>query len=348
MVPDSASPGCPDCGRLDGHEEGRDRIAAGQTVDGARVRYALQIRSIDSAELDARMLVGAVLGLDLTGLIAAANRLLTPDESIAWRISRAAASAASRSRAFSEHKEFWGLPLQLSAATLVPRPDTETVVELALEMLRAVAPLRSPVAHRRHRHRLRCNSTGAVVRIARCASGSAPTSAWRRLRTASANAARSGAGRSRRFRRLRLCGGAVGPFRSDRLEPALYPLRGDRWTRHRGPRLRPARRARRRRATDSTPTARSFRRRRGCWRRDGVLVVEVGQGQSGDVWRLDDGGRVNAGEALPRPIWRASAGPSPAGNCPHKARLGGKKTTWNIPRERLRSGHNIGPGLLAP
>jgi release factor glutamine methyltransferase len=34
-------------------------------------------------------------------------------------------------------KEFWGLPLQISAATLVPRPDTETVVELALEMLRA-------------------------------------------------------------------------------------------------------------------------------------------------------------------------------------------------------------------
>ena len=32
------------------------------------------------------------------------------------------------------HKEFWGLPLQLSAATLVPRPDTETVVELALEI----------------------------------------------------------------------------------------------------------------------------------------------------------------------------------------------------------------------
>jgi len=33
-------------------------------------------------------------------------------------------------------KEFWGLPLQLSAATLVPRPDTETLVELALEILR--------------------------------------------------------------------------------------------------------------------------------------------------------------------------------------------------------------------
>ena len=36
-----------------------------------------------------------------------------------------------------ETKEFWGLPLRLSDATLVPRPDTETVVELALEMLSA-------------------------------------------------------------------------------------------------------------------------------------------------------------------------------------------------------------------
>jgi release factor glutamine methyltransferase len=33
-------------------------------------------------------------------------------------------------------KEFWGLALQLSPATLVPRPDTETVVELALEICR--------------------------------------------------------------------------------------------------------------------------------------------------------------------------------------------------------------------
>jgi release factor glutamine methyltransferase len=34
-------------------------------------------------------------------------------------------------------KEFWGLPLALTAATLVPRPDTETIVEAALEMLPA-------------------------------------------------------------------------------------------------------------------------------------------------------------------------------------------------------------------
>ena len=83
------------------------------------------------------MLVGAVLGLDLTGLISAASRLLTPDESIRLEdFARRRLGGEPVARILGV-KEFWGLPLTLSAATLVPRPDTETVVELALEMLRA-------------------------------------------------------------------------------------------------------------------------------------------------------------------------------------------------------------------
>ena len=42
-------------------------------------------------------------------------------------------------------KEFWGLPLKFSAATLVPRPDTETVVEAVLEILRAEGRPRTPL-----------------------------------------------------------------------------------------------------------------------------------------------------------------------------------------------------------
>ena len=42
-------------------------------------------------------------------------------------------------------KEFWGLPLRLSPATLVPRPDTETVVEAALEILRAESRCDAPL-----------------------------------------------------------------------------------------------------------------------------------------------------------------------------------------------------------
>jgi release factor glutamine methyltransferase len=117
---------------------GSDRVT-GATVEAARRALTNRFRagSIETAELDARILVGAALGLDLTELIAAGRRLLTADQSL--RIEDFA-----RRRCHGEPvariiggKEFWGLPLQLSAATLVPRPDTESVVELALEMLRA-------------------------------------------------------------------------------------------------------------------------------------------------------------------------------------------------------------------
>ncbi|WP_430641597.1 peptide chain release factor N(5)-glutamine methyltransferase [Bradyrhizobium embrapense] len=112
---------------------------AGQSIDAARRVLAARLLAVgnDSAELDARLLVGAALGLDLTGMVKAAKRTLTHDEAdrledLARR--RLAGEPVARILGI---KEFWGLPLHLSAATLVPRPDTETVVERALELLRA-------------------------------------------------------------------------------------------------------------------------------------------------------------------------------------------------------------------
>jgi release factor glutamine methyltransferase len=95
--------------------------------------------AIDSAELDSRILVSHVLGLDLTGLIAAANRLVTSDESARLEDFARRRLAGEPVARLLGSREFWGLSLELSAATLVPRPDTETVVELALEMLRAAS-----------------------------------------------------------------------------------------------------------------------------------------------------------------------------------------------------------------
>jgi release factor glutamine methyltransferase len=112
---------------------------AGQTIETARRALTTRFKAnaIDSAELDARLLAGAVLGLDLTGMITAANRRLTADESTRLDQFAARRLAGEPVARIVGHKEFWGLPLQLSPATLVPRPDTEAVVELALEMLRA-------------------------------------------------------------------------------------------------------------------------------------------------------------------------------------------------------------------
>jgi release factor glutamine methyltransferase len=118
-----------------------------QTVDAARRALTAQFRNhaIDSTELDARILVGSVLGLDLTGVIAAGTQILTADEAerledLAKR--RIAGEPVARIVGL---KEFWGLPLRLSPATLVPRPDTETVVEAALEILRAESRCESPL-----------------------------------------------------------------------------------------------------------------------------------------------------------------------------------------------------------
>jgi release factor glutamine methyltransferase len=112
---------------------------AGQTVEAARraLTARLKANAIDSAELDARLLAGAALGLDLTGLITAANRPLTTDESARLEQFAERRLAGEPVARILGHKEFWGLPLQLTPETLVPRPDTEAVVELALEMLRA-------------------------------------------------------------------------------------------------------------------------------------------------------------------------------------------------------------------
>jgi release factor glutamine methyltransferase len=113
--------------------------STGQTIEAARRALTARFKgaNIESAELDARTLVGTALGLDLTGLIASASRTMTASE--AGRLeefARRRLTSEPVARILGE-KEFWGLPLKLSAAALVPRPDTETVVERALEILRA-------------------------------------------------------------------------------------------------------------------------------------------------------------------------------------------------------------------
>ena len=121
---------------------------AGQTVEAARRALAARFREhgIDSAELDARLLAGAALGLDLTGLVTAATRIITQHESACLENFTQRRLGGEPVARVLGVKEFWGLPLQLSSATLVPRPDTETVVELALEICRDEGSVRPRIA----------------------------------------------------------------------------------------------------------------------------------------------------------------------------------------------------------
>ncbi|HEV7881193.1 peptide chain release factor N(5)-glutamine methyltransferase [Bradyrhizobium sp.] len=120
---------------------------AGRNVETARRALAARLRSaeVESAELDARILVGALLGLDFSGIIAAAARILTAGQAARLEDYARRRMAGEPVARIIGVKEFWGLPLQISPATLVPRPDTETVVEAALEILRAEASCNHPL-----------------------------------------------------------------------------------------------------------------------------------------------------------------------------------------------------------
>ena len=115
---------------------------AGLTIEAARRALAALLKDtdIESPDLDARLLIGAALDLDHTGLATQAARRITGDEAKViddYAQRRIAHEPVAR---ILGRKEFWGLNLQLSEATLVPRPDTETVVEAALDILRSNSP----------------------------------------------------------------------------------------------------------------------------------------------------------------------------------------------------------------
>jgi release factor glutamine methyltransferase len=110
---------------------------ASLSVAGARRLLAQSFRAhgLDSANLDARLLVGHALGLDHAALVTQAERALTSAEADAVAAILARRLAREPVARIVGTKEFWGLALALNADTLVPRPETETVVEAALAAL---------------------------------------------------------------------------------------------------------------------------------------------------------------------------------------------------------------------
>ena len=101
------------------------------SIGAARRRLALEFRrgGLDAPELDARIIVGHALGLDHTALATHSSRMLAADEAGAIAALSARRLAREPVARLLGRKEFWGLPLKVNAETLLPRPETETVVE---------------------------------------------------------------------------------------------------------------------------------------------------------------------------------------------------------------------------
>src|SRR3989442_3997552 len=114
-------------------------IAPGVTIAAARraLSNAFSDAGLDTPESDARVLLAHALRLDNAGLTAAAERPLAEEEAAEVEVVAARRLAREPVARIVGHKEFWGLPIRLAPATLVPRPQTETVVEAALALIDA-------------------------------------------------------------------------------------------------------------------------------------------------------------------------------------------------------------------
>ncbi|MCP1336133.1 peptide chain release factor N(5)-glutamine methyltransferase [Futiania mangrovi] len=112
-----------------------DPVRACPETVGAALAWArtrLRAAGVPDAGVDARVLLRGVTDLDAAAIIARPEQALDPEA----RTRYADAIGRRETREPVAHilgvREFWGLMLEVSPATLIPRPDTETLVEAAL------------------------------------------------------------------------------------------------------------------------------------------------------------------------------------------------------------------------
>ncbi len=92
--------------------------------------------------MNAELLAMFVLGCDRAYLYAHGDRGLTKDEVARYDEALGERARGLPAQYITGHQEFWGMDLIVSPAVLIPRPETEHVVETVLVLARDRAPHR--------------------------------------------------------------------------------------------------------------------------------------------------------------------------------------------------------------
>jgi release factor glutamine methyltransferase len=111
----------------------------------ARVALALKAVGIDEATGDARRLVAAAIHGTSADLIRDPARELSSTESDRLNSSVARRSAREPVSRILGFREFYGRPFIVTPAVLDPRPDTETLIDAALDIVRAERWIDRPI-----------------------------------------------------------------------------------------------------------------------------------------------------------------------------------------------------------
>lgn len=105
-----------------------------ECVRSALEQAAARLGDSDSAALDARLLLAHVLGKTRTWLYAWPDAVLAEADLQRFYTLVAARAAGSPIAYLLGTREFWSLTLQVNSAVLIPRPETELLVQIALEL----------------------------------------------------------------------------------------------------------------------------------------------------------------------------------------------------------------------
>ena len=94
----------------------------------------LTAENVPSPRLNAELLLMFTLSCDHAYLFAHPERKLTAEEESSYEAALAERSRGVPAQYITGHQEFWGMDLIVTPAVLIPRPETEHVIETVLEI----------------------------------------------------------------------------------------------------------------------------------------------------------------------------------------------------------------------
>ena len=104
-----------------------------------RAVRTLEANDVGSPRMNAETLAMFVLGVDRAYLYAHPERKLTADEENRYNATITERASGKPSQYITGHQEFWGLDFIVTPAVLIPRPETEHIIETVLELAKARA-----------------------------------------------------------------------------------------------------------------------------------------------------------------------------------------------------------------
>ena len=96
----------------------------------------LTAEQVPSPRMNAELLLMFTLGCDRAHLYAHPERVLTADEARNYEAALAERARGVPAQYITGHQEFWGMDLIVTPAVLIPRPETEHLIETVLDSVK--------------------------------------------------------------------------------------------------------------------------------------------------------------------------------------------------------------------